>query len=809
MGVLVKDAMKDMRELARRSLSPTSGIVTVAGLKDEVRIVRDKWGVPHIFAANMEDLLYAEGYVHAQDRLWQMEFTRRLAFGTLAEMLGEVVLDFDVFMRTTGLKRTAEAAANLIEEESDDLTMRQTLAYVHGVNEFIGGSINNPPFEFAVLGWSPSPWTLADECACSLLTCWQMGMNWCVEILRGALIERLGEERARELFPFFPTETSFVVVSQCQSGDIAAYLSALQKRLSRFTGSRLSQAACNNWVVDGNKSSTGKPLIAHDNHVPIGMPCWYYEVHLIAPGFNVIGATFPGLDGVLLGHNGRIAWNWTSIPADTMDTYIEKLNPDNPHQYLYKGKWEDAEVCVEQFHVRGKDQPVTKEMLTTRHGPIMDSIMVELTNPEIKRLPHEGIAVRWVGHDPSNLSLSGQALARLNQARNWEEFRAALRLYVLHTANYLYADIDGNIGYQATGLIPIRTKGQGLVPVPGWTGEYEWAGYIPFDELPSAFNPPAHFIATANNKMVPEDYPYHITHDWLAPYRARRIVQLLTVKDKYSLQDFKHMQGDVYSIWAEKLVPFLTRLTPIDRRQREALGYLRTWDLNMGRDSVAAAIFHVWYAKLANNILGEKLGHDLYEQYFCFSKHHFLAVPQLLEYHDSYWFGGSPESNLEKRDGVIRLSLTQALEELTKTLGKDISTWRWGRLHSAAFRHPLGIGPPMDQVLNAGPIEVCGDGTTVNPGSYEYRDRTASVMGIAAYRHLVDLDDLSKSVAMLTPGQSGQPGSKHYRDFVEPWSKVEYHPMLFNREDIEKEAEEVLMLLPTGPKKAALKNKKA
>ena len=799
--------IRQMKVLARKSLSPTSGTTTVAGLKDEVRIVRDKWGVPHIFANNVEDLFFAEGYTHAQDRLWQMEFTRRVACGTLAEMLGEAALDFDIFMRTAGFKRTAEVAAEIMKKEFDDLTMG--LPYIQGVNEFIKRSIDNPPFEFAVLGWQPSPWTLTDTCACSLYSIWWTSMSWCVEILRASLIERLGEKRARELFPSFPPEASLVVASQRQSDDIGAYMSALQKGLSRYANSDLSHAACNNWAVDGAKSSTGKPILAHDWHMPISMPCWYYEVHLIAPGFNVVGATFPGMGDVVLGHNGRIAWNETALPAAIMDTYVEKFNPDNSHQYLYQGKWEEVEVHLEQFHVRDRDQPVTREVLITRHGPVMDSIIVGLTNPEIKKLPHQGIAVRWIGHDPSNLVLSGQAFWKLNQAKNWEEFRNALRLYVLYPGNFVYADTDGNIGYQASGLIPIRAKGQGLVPVPGWTGEYEWVGYIPFDELPSAFNPPTHFLATANNKMVHEDYPYHITHDWLASHRVRRIVQLLNAKEKYSLEDFKKMQGDVYSLWAEQLVPFVTRLKAQDRRQSQALSYLSSWDLNMDKDSVAATIFHVLYMKLANNILGEKLGQESYEQYLCFSQHHLLAIPQLLEYHDSYWFGGGPESNLEKRDRVIHLSLVQALDELTKVLGKDMSTWRWGRLHFATFRHALGIAPPMDQILNAGPVEVGGDWTTVNPGSYEYRENVASVVAIAAYRHIIDLGDLSKSVAMLPTGQSGQPGSKHYRDFVEPWSKVEYHPMLYNMEDIERETKEVLLLVPRGRKKQVRKKKKS
>ena len=794
------EALRQMKDLAKNSLAPTDGIVTAKGLKQEVRILRDRWGVPHIFASNSDDLFFALGYTHAQERLWQMEFNRRLAAGTLSEMLGEVTLDIDVFMRTVGLRRTAEAAARLMQKEGDDFTVGINTAYVEGINEFIKGRADTLPFEFAALSWQPCDWTLSDVFVCSLLVLWQLSMNWGIEILRGDVVERLGEKRARELFPSYPSEASLVVASQRQSSDIAAYLLNLQKKVVGRTGPDSASAGSNNWVIDGSKSTTGMPILANDPHLPLGTPSIWYEAHLVAPGFNVIGVTLPGTTGVVIGHNERVAWGFTNLYADVQDMYVEQFNPDNRHQYLFEGKWEEAESCLEEFHVRGSAQPVTREVLITRHGPIMDSVMVGLAKPEIKRWPRQALALRWTGHDPHNIVLLAQGFMKLNRARNWEEFREALRMVLCLSQNIVYADVDGNIGYQATGLVPIRAKGQGLVPVPGWTGEYEWQGYIPFEELPSAFNPPTHFLATANNKIVHEDYPYLITHDWETPHRVRRIVQLLTDKDKLSTEDFMKMQADVYSLWAKDLVPFLARLKAQNDRQGRALEHIRAWDLRMDKDSVAATILHVWYMKLARNILIEKLGPDLYEHYFMkqlgLSEHHFLAILQVLEYHDSYWLGSGPVSNLEKRDKLVQLSLEQALEELTETLGSDMSTWRWGRLHTATFRHRLGIAPPLDQVLNAGPVEVGGDWSTINRGIFDYSGGFGT-LAIASYRQIVDLGNLSNSVAMHSPGQSGQPASDHYRDFVEPWAEVRYHPMLFDRAAIEKQAKELLKLIPT------------
>jgi penicillin amidase len=794
------EAVKQMKDLAKKVLVPTSGSLTAKGLKDEVRILRDKWGVPHIFASSPEDLFLALGYTHAQERLWQLEFNRRLACGTLSEIVGETTVEIDVFMRTAGLRRSAETAADLMEKDGDSPTQRMIMAYVRGINGFIGRSLDNPPFEFAVLGWRPSTWALSDSVACGLLLAWQLSLNWCAEILRAELVERLGEKRARELLPSYPTDASLVVPSQCRFGDMATYVLTLQKKAPGSIGFDAGSSGSNNWVIDGTMSATGMPLLANDPHLPMSTPAIFYEAHLVAPGFNVTGASYPGIPGVVIGHNERIAWGVTTLFADVQDTYLEELNPDNPHQYLYQGKWQDAEVRVEQFQVRGKEQPVTKEVLITRHGPIMDSVMLAGAKTQVRKGLPQAIALRWTGHDPENVRVILGSFLELDQAANWEGFRNALQSFSCPLMNFVYADVEGNIGYQANGLIPIRAKGQGLVPVPGWTGEYEWVGFIPFDEMPSAFNPPTHFIATANNRIVDEDYPHFISHDWAPPHRARRIVQMLTAKDQFTIQDFMAMQGDVYSLWAEELMPYLTRLAAQNQLQSQALGYLRSWDLRMNKDSVATTIFQVWYQKFVQNAIGDKLGKDLYEQYLTrplgLNFHHFIAIPALLEYHDSYWFSSSSGSNLESRDRLCLLSLQQAIDELSAVVGPDMSAWRWGKVHIATFRHPLSVIPPLDQVLNAGTAELGGDRTTVNLASFDYNAWPREVVGIPSYRQIIDMSDFSRSLSMHAPGQSGQPASEHYGDFVTPWAEVRYHPMLFDKATIEREAEEVLILLP-------------
>jgi penicillin amidase len=806
----MEDAVEQMKELAKQALVATTGILSVSGLKDEVRIVRDRWGVPHIFATSVKDLFFAEGYTHAQERLWQMDFNRRLACGTLSEVVGELPLDLDMFMRTIGMKHTAEATAKLVQEKGNKPFKEILESYVMGVNEFIESHVDNPPFEYRVLNWQPSRWTLADTSACGLLVAYQLSMNWDNELLRAELIERLGEKRARDLLPFYPPEASLVIPSQGLFGEVAGSVLSCQKKVRGALSSDPVQPGSNNWVIDGSKSTTSMPLLANDPHLLIGMPSIWYEAHLVAPGFNVMGVTFPGLPPVFIGHNERIAWGLTNLGSDVQDLYVEKLNPRNHRQYQFQGKWEDAQVCQEQFPVRGREKPVTKEIPITRHGPIIDSVLMGMASPEVRKGLHQTLALRWTGHEPSHSALALQGLLKLNQAGNWKEFREALRLCGLISQSVVYADVEGNIGYLANSIIPIRAKGQGLVPVPGWTGEYEWTGYIPFDELPSAFNPPNHFFATANNKIVDDDYPYLITHDWLPAYRVRRIVQMLTAKEKLSLDDFKKMQADVYSIQARELLPFLTRLEPKSQKQRKALEYLSRWDFRMDKDSIAATVFHIWYLKLVQNVLKDKLGQNIYEHYFykrlignCF---HILAMPKLLEYPTSYWFSDGSGSNIEKRDNLVRASLEQAIEELTEKIGPDMSTWRWGRMHTATFNHRLGMMPPLDQILNAGPVEVGGDEYTVNNGAFDYSADFTHVF-IPSYRQIIDLSDLSKSISMHSTGQSGQPASDHYKDFVEPWAKVEYHPMLFDKKTIEKEAAEVLRLVPSGRNKFTHKKK--
>jgi penicillin amidase len=789
---MLEEVIRKMKSLATGVLAITSGTAKVKNLRKDVTVIRDKWGIPHVFADNEEDLFLAQGYVHAQDRLWQMELFRRLASGTLSEILGEATLDLDVYMRTVGLRRAAEAEAKYFLETADEQTTTIFEAYARGVNEYIESHRDSLPLEFVILSLQPSGWSIIDSALIGKYMGWMLGGNWDSELLRIDLNRKLGEKMARELLPFCPTETSMIIPSDGKYPETTNLILSKLEKTERVLGSDRSGLGSNNWVVDGHKSVTGKPLLANDPHLGIEMPSIWYEIHLIGPGINVIGASLAGTPGVIIGHNEQIAWGMTNVGPDVQDLYVERISPENPHRYLYEGKWEDMQVVEEEIIVKGKKEPVARQVRITRHGPIIDFWVLEMAMPEAKWGLEEVYALKWSGHQPSRLF---ESIIKLDKAKNWEQFREALKLWGPPSQNFVYADTEGNIGYQmGYGQIPIRSKGQGLVPVPGWTGEYEWEGFIPFEELPNVFNPATHFVVTANQKIHSDDYPYFISHEWAPAYRARRITQLLTATERLSVADFMRIQADVLSLHAQELLPYLVSLQAQNDRQREALRYLKNWDLQISDNSVAALVFEVWYDKLLQNILKEKLGDDLFKHYL---QHgfHILAVQQILQYPTEFWLGDGLGSNLEKRDSRVQQSLEQALEETSSKLGADMSQWRWGRLHTATFAHILGTKPPLDNLLSVGPMETRGDGNTVNQGGFN-RNIGFSQLALPSYRQIVDLGDFSRSVSIHTTGQSGQPASKHYSDFVELWRKTEYHPMLFRKEDIEREEECRMTLQP-------------
>jgi penicillin amidase len=526
------------------------------------------------------------------------------------------------------------------------------------------------------------------------------------------------------------------------------------------------------------------------------MPSIWYEIGLhcdpVGPEcpYNVVGFSFASTPGVVIGHNDCIAWGVTNLGPDVQDLFVEKVNPDDPNQYEFQGRWLDMEIIREEIPVAGRDQPVIVNVRVTHHGPIINDVGGGTDEPWA--FGWQPLALSWTALQPGTVFRS---ILLLDQARGWQEFREALSYWDVPSQNFVYADVDGNIGYQSPGVIPIRASGDGTIPVPGWTGEYEWVDTIPFDELPRAFNPPEGFIVAANNAVVGRDYPYLLTKDWDPGYRAKRIRDLIEASPRLSLADMQAIQGDHTPVWAQEVLPWVLQLNSDDPALTEALSLLRTWDGRAARECAAAALFEAFRMALIDTTFGDELGQHLLER----ARSPLMqALPALMSDPASRWFDDVTTSLVETRDDVVLRALEDAVGTLSETCGSNMDKWYWGDVHTASFQNQslgaCGIGI-VEALFNRGPFEVDGSVATVNQESYSLSEPYA-VETVASQRQVVDLGDFSRSVSIHTTGQSGHPFHRHYDDMIDRWRNIEYHPMLWEREAVEASAEGNLVLTP-------------
>ncbi|HXF82181.1 MAG TPA: penicillin acylase family protein [bacterium] len=757
--------------LVRRAFPVERGTLVVAGLREPVEVVRDRWGVPHITARNDHDLFFAQGFVHAQDRLWQMELNRRTASGRLSELFGPVTLETDRFIRMLGLRQAAQAEWAIQDPEAQQAAE----AYAAGVNAFLATHRRRLPLEVALLRFAPEAWSPIDTLAYAKLMAWVLSGNWESEILRAHLFARFGEDGLRLLFPDYPPNHPVIVPRADYAGFAdAAVLRALDHAPPR------GGIGSNNWVVAGARTATGAPLLANDPHLMISMPGIWYEMHLRSPTLNVAGATFPGTPGVIIGHNDAIAWGVTNAGPDVQDLYLEQFHPTDPNRYRYRGAWERAQVREERIVVRGRARPVVLTVRVTRHGPLLNSAVAGL--PAF-------MALRWTALEGGTIL---SAVARLNRARNWAEFREALRLWTVPAQNFVYADRAGNIGYQLPGRIPVRSKGDGRMPVVGWTGEYEWTGEIPYEALPSWYNPRRGYIVTANNRIVPPGYPRLLATEWDPGFRARRIETLLTAQDTVDIADFRRIQMDVASLPGQTMIALLAAAQVPEDPADWMLTELRRWNGVLDPASRPAAIYEAFRIALPRLVFEPVLGPELFARYMDRSDAWMLALLRLLEDPASPWWG--PQG----RDAVVARALAEAAETLRRHLGSDRERWTWGRLHLTRFEHPLGRIPALGPIFNAVAPPTGGDAYTVNNGGFDPETFRQGV--VASYRQILDLRDFDRSLAIHTTGQSGVPFHRHYKDFVPRWAAGEYHPLPYSERAVREAAAAVLTLAPAPPR---------
>ncbi len=756
----------------RQSLPQLEGSVTLSGLKAPVDIVRDRYGVPHIYAGSVEDAYFALGFVHAQDRLWQMEMNRRIGSGRLSEALGPATLDADKFLRTLGVRRVAEATLKKL----DARTRSQLDAYTAGVNAFLAQRSGPLPPEFLLTGVQPEPWQSADSVAWVKMMAWDLGANWRTELLRLRLAKKLSTAQIGEFLPPYPGDAPLKIANYA-----ALYRQLDASKLAALALPGLSEdGASNNWVVAGSRTASGKPLLANDPHLGLAAPAVWYFAHLSAPGFDVMGATFPGAPFVTLGRNRHIAWGFTNTGPDVQDLYIERV--DGAGQVLAPQGWQKLATRTETIKVKGQPD-VTLTVRASRHGPLISDVF----KPAADALPQNfALAFAWTALRDDDRSI--QAVGKFASAGNWKEFLAAARDFHSPQQNMVYADTAGNIGFVAPGRVPLRKPEndlKGEAPAPGWDAKYDWAGFIPFEKLPQSYNPAAGEIVTANNKIVPKNYPYYLTSEWVLPYRAERIQQLLDATPKHTLQSFARIQADTVSLQVREILPLLLKTRTADAGAQQVLQQLGRWDANMAVDSAEPLIVSAWLRELGRLIYADELG-DMFKAEWAHRAdfmYHVLADTGGA----GHWCDNVNTPEKETCAELLPRALELALADLKRRYGDDPGKWRWGDAHYALSEHrPFGRQPQLAKIFDI-TVPSPGDTYTVDVGRNTLSDETAPFASrhAASLRAIYDLADLDKSVYIDSTGQSGNVLSPLYRNFAERWSRVEYIPMSMRRADAE------------------------
>jgi penicillin amidase len=792
-------------QLLRRPFPETAGTISLPGLQEEVEVYRDEWGVAHIYAQNEPDLFFAQGYVHAQERFWQMEFWRHLGQGRLSEIVGEPTVELDTFIRTIGWNRLAERSRDYYAAEAPE-AMAVMEAYAAGVNAYLGEQGDAFSINQTILGmvnepWEIEPWEPLDTISWGMVMAYQLSHNWEEELDRVNLIRDLGEAQALNLLPPYPYDTRPVIaptdelISDLEGAEEATLplpagidWTRLDTNIVGVPPGDLAFGAgpfigSNNWVVSGEHTESGQPLLANDPHLGVQMPSIWYEIGLHTPDWAVTGFSFAGTPGVIIGHNDHIAWGVTTSRPDVQDLYIERINPNNPRQYEVMGAWEEMEVIEEVIHVNGGED-ITLEVLATRHGPIINDVVDGA---------RDVLALRWAAAEPATIL---QAVIQLNRAENWDEFREALRYWDMPSQNFVYADVEGNIGYQMPGRVPVRRNGDGLVPVPGWTDEYEWEGWLPHTALPAVLNPERGFIVTANNAVTDEAYPYYLARDYADGDRAGRIETLLEeaiAAGPVGVTDMARIQFDSRSLLAESYLPLFADLSSEDPEVQAAIERLRGWDLQEREDSVPATIFELFYRQLARLVLMDEVGEE-----------HFDAVAGRIFFHElaqqpaAVWWDDVSTPAVETQEEILLRAVEDAVAWLEDNVGPDPAGWTWGQLHTITLvSDPLGqsgIGP-LESLVNRGPYPVSGGSSLVNANSWRW-DNPAAVSAYPSLRMVVDLDDLDRSRGVIPGGQSGHPLHRHYDDQIDLWLRGETIPLWHSRAAVEAAAQEMLVLQP-------------
>jgi len=749
-------------QLFRRPLPRTSGELTVRGLEDRLEIVRDRWGVPTVRARTAADLWFGQGFCHGQDRLWQCEMNRRITSGRVSEIAGRAGLRVDRLMRTLGLRRVA-----LREEAELEGDLRALLdAYCAGLNEAARGA-SAPPVEFQLLRLRFEPWRPADMLAGGKLLSFGLSTNWERELLRADLVRELGEEKAARIDPSYPKGNPVVLrPGRGFEGD-GLELAEQIGRVREQIGLAAAASGSNNWAVRPERSATDGALLAGDPHLSSGMPGFWYQLGLELDGRACRGASIPGLPGISMGQNDDVAWTFTNVMADVEDLFVERIEADS---YEFQGEWRPLEIIEELITIRGEEHPERHEVRLTHHGAIVNSAL--------GADDEQPLALRWAALDEPAIS---RAHVSVLEPRSGPELVELLHDVTMPVSNLVWADRHGSIGYKMMGRIPRRRGDCPDLPKPGWTEEFEWEGWVPYEELPELVDPDEGYIVTANNRVVDDSYPHHITSDWLDGYRARRVEQLLGERDEHDLDSFQQMQSDLYSIPGDQVVHRLARLEPGNQREVRAIERLKSWDRRLEPRTVAGTIYEAFLLRLAREFTRAAIGdRDLAERYLDRADNGFLThVTSPWRWHSqllALWEEGDEELIGGSWDELALDALRGALDDLEERFGPDPEHWRWGEVHALRFPHALGASNPLAELIFNRTLHPGGGQETVAQIAYD-PNRPFEAIWAPSWRMVADPSDPGRSRWQAFTGQSGHPGSRHYDDLQPRWEAGEMQPL--------------------------------
>ncbi|MFC2084608.1 penicillin acylase family protein [Bacteroidota bacterium] len=745
------------------------GNLIVHGLQSEVQIYRDEYGISYIKAVSHTDAAFGLGFVHAQERLFQMDLARRAGQGRLSEVFGNNTSVFDKMFKTLGIYQHVVENYNNLNSVSKELLE----AYSKGVNEYMKTVEGNYSIEFDVLDYDPYEWKPQHSLVIAKLLAWELNVSWWTDLAFTHLVQKLGKSKAEEILPNYDENNPTIIPEEINNfSSIDLGLIETDQSFRNFMGFASNHSGSNNWVINGSIARNGKPIIANDPHLTFSIPGKWYLAVIRSDNWNADGFSIPGLPAIVIGKNFDISWAVTNVMTDDTDFYIEKLDSSNK-KYYYNKNWNDIKIKRDTIFVKDSLN-IIFDIKNTHRGPIISNIHPYNILYKDTLQESADISMRWTALEFSDELF---AIISVNRARNWDEFESALEHFTVPGQNFVYGDINGNIGYVCATKLPIRTENSPTLVYDGTTDQYDWIGFVPYNLMPKLYNPASNFIASANNK-TDKSFPYYISNNWDPSSRIMRILELLSAKENHSIKDFKLYQKDIYSYYAKWITPFILEAfkeTVIkEKNLKTSLELLKKWDYEINKYSQTPSIFLVFLQKIIENIFLDEMGKNLLNKYIFVPNIPYRILQQLLKENDTSWFDNVNTPEVETKNFIIRKSMIDALLELEEKFGNDLADWQWLNLHKLNFKHPFsGVNSIIDKFVDLGPYSLHGDGTTIFKTAYIFSEPYNVKLG-PSMRYIFDFSKPNEFYVSIPTGQSGHVMSKHYSDLTKQWINDEY-----------------------------------